>query len=161
MSTVEGLKKQIEEYKSLIEDLRVKGQVLSNQREELDKKSEETKIQYVLQSGILAEAVWEVQRLSMSPKFTLYGKDKHFKKLCEMLQSDYHCHLEIEPGVELHFNDWDINLTFTNASKALEFITTYKLKLKLESFLEEREELKNRLNSVEKFLEQFKGLGEV
>jgi hypothetical protein len=150
MST-EDLIKKMNEYKAQIKAVKQELNVAYKKHEGLENKLMKIKVDYVLQSDVLKEAVWEIRR-EIANSFSLYGTDKHFKKLSDMLQSDYHCNLELKSGVKLYFDDWDITLAFSSSEIAIEFVKKYKLNLKMEPLLKEKENLTNNLKALEEFL---------
>jgi hypothetical protein len=111
------------------------------------------KVKEVFDSGILKESKWIVER--HNDGFLLYGNDKKFKKLTEILQNDYHCHCELAEGVKIFFDDWDIKIVFENQKIAITFINEHHLPLDISKLIQQRDEQKKKYEETETFLNKF------
>lgn len=155
--------KKNKEFEKLIEE---KTNVLKSLQEEhkhkklyeksssIEKELFEIKKQFVIESDVLKEAVWAI-RADSSDGICLIGKDSQFKRLCKLIQFDFHCRFDLEPGVKLHFDDWDITITFKDSKTAIQFIKDRDLKTNLDSFKTQRDKLKEDYESLDKFIARF------
>jgi hypothetical protein len=116
----------------------------------IDEEIAELKKTYMLENSLLCEGVWEI-RID-TEKLTLYSTNKVFKKLSDTLQSDHHQKIRINDFTNLHFDDWDIYLDFSDIPKAKEFIKRYGIKLNDKKIRAEIKDLNKTIQDLQNVL---------
>ena len=146
MSVKELLMEKAEEKKSLslqIDELYKKMSVIDEEIAELKKT-------YMFENNLLCEGVWNI-RIN-AEKFSLYSTNEVFKKLSDTLQSDHHQKIKINDFTDLHFDDWDIYLDFSDIPKAKKFIKRYGIKLNDKKIRSEIKDLNKTIQDLQNVL---------
>jgi hypothetical protein len=116
----------------------------------IDEEIAELKKTYMLENSLLCEGVWEI-RID-TEKLTLYSTNKVFKKLSDTLQSDHHQKIRINDFTNLHFDDWDIYLDFSDIPKAKEFIKKHGIRLNDKKIRSEIKDLNKTIQGLQNVL---------
>ena len=145
---------RLAEKKVQFKELEDQLNALFEKRSELDEASKELKRQYVLSCPeILSEAPWSINFSKQS--FWLESHGRKHKVFSELLQSDYHCSVDLEPGIELHFADDDISVHFDSLKRGLDFIEKYKVKTNIDQYRDREKKLEEELRTLREFLARF------
>ena len=111
-------------------------------------------MEYLFKSDILKESSWDINRSGRN--LSLYSHTNKFKKLSDLLESDYHCQINLSKEEWLRFDDGDISLHFKSIGRAFEFIKLHNLPLNIEPMEKERDFFKESFNTINKTLKEIK-----
>lgn len=121
---------------------------------ELSERRTALRVELAFRDGAFREHEWTVRMESPSIRFTSYRK--RFKKLSDLLWGGWHSSVWLAKGVELIFNDSDVDITFDDPKLAVSFATEHGLKLDLRGVEESIQNMRNGLNAAESLLKEFK-----
>ena len=131
------------------------------QQMKLDRELFQEKLKTVFESGALRETKWQVipdikvKKSRDFSTFTLFGHHRNFKKLSNLLETDYHCSCKLDENSEIRFDDGDIRLIFKNDKIAFAFVMKHQLPLDLSAIEEQRDEHKKNYEAIDDFLKVF------
>jgi hypothetical protein len=152
--SLEELSQKMAEKKALLDSLHEKVDGLYQEQRAIDDEHNKLKMEYLFQSDILKESVWNINRCGRS--FSLHSHTSKFKKLSNLFERDYHCQINLSKEEWLRFDDGDISLHFKSIGKAFEFIKKHDLPLNTEPLVKERDFLKEAFNTINKTLKEIK-----
>lgn len=127
----------------------------------LDNEILQERMKEVFATGALTETDWKVQIdvIDLSRfkkcKFCLYSSQK-FKKLRELLETDYHCGSQLADKVSIRFDDGDIRIEFEDKDTAFNFINEHRLRFDLTDLVDELNKFKTKYEIHDNFLKEFK-----
>jgi formyltetrahydrofolate hydrolase len=144
-----------------LKDLNTQSQKINQEIYGINQKIFDAKIKEVFESGALKETTWKVLAQLKSEKgnwscFTLYGEDRKFKKLSDLLESTYHCETQLLDKVKIRFDDGEIRIIFDDSTTAFDFVKKYELPLDFKHIEIDRDEHKQNYDALDKFLKEFK-----
>ena len=152
--SIEELLKKMAEQKTLLDSLNEKLNGLYQERRAMEDEYSELKMEYLFQSDILKESIWDIDRIGKT--FSLHSHTSKFKKLSDLFESNYHCQVDLSKEEWLRFDDGDISLHFKSVKRAFEFIKEHKLSLNTKPLIEERDSLKEAFDIINETLKEIK-----
>lgn len=107
----------------------------------------------ILEEKMLAGTEWLLVLDKYSNNIELeYITSRHEGKVDEistLLGAGYHDLFELQPGIEIRFDDNDVLLTFKNSTQVYSFVKKNEMKLDCKTFISKVEALRNQLQSLE------------
>jgi len=141
----------------------VKRQVkeLHTQQQSIQQKLQTLYAKHVLEEDIINEAEWiillNVSNNGRILSFHLSAntkKDNEFKTLRKYFELTYHYSVELLPGVNLSFDDGDLNIFFDNLQIGLSFLLRYITNIDISPITDRISLLQNNLEAIRLFEQQ-------
>jgi len=142
------MSESITKLKEQLKELQDQDNKITNKIYELERKIDVLKVQEVLSKGYLNDDIWILDYSQIY--ISLSCNDTHkFKRLRDVLETDYHCNINITDHINLNFSDGDMCITFADIATGIKFIKEHQIKNLDVS------DLKNHIENLEVSLEGF------
>lgn len=134
---------------------------LYTQQQSIEKKLQTLYVKRVLEENIINEAEWiilcNVSHKGHISSFRLSAnikKDNDFKILRKYFELSYHYSVELLPGVDLRFDDGDLDIYFNNLQTGLSFLSKYITNIDISPITKHISLLQNNLEAIKLFEQQ-------
>lgn len=145
-------REEMESLKKEIAELEEKSSQLQHQSFELSEKRNKVAAEIILEENLLAGTAWEFKRSGNNTVYLEYNghiKDDEFSKVVEIAWGGWHSWFELEPGIQIRFDDSEVSIHFDDAKMLLPFAKKFNLKLSGQTIVNELRDLKRQVAALE------------
>jgi hypothetical protein len=127
-------------------------QEIFRQQNRLAETEERIKRSIIINEKLLVDDEWELQ--IRGDEVTLFGgrRGKGFDRLRDLIETDYHCHFDLTPKIQIFFSDGELYMSFEKDVKIITFIQSMGMKVNVEAVKEERDRLRRTMQNIDQIM---------